>query len=248
MSELQEFLELCIFEQSLQEIETFFLGKKVVQITSFLTSFPNETSLWIAEQGPKLLSDLQAHLAKKMPRSSNLGKIEDHVSKFIEDIIRRDAIGKRNRKGEKTYISQVKAWAVRNAHTQNRDAGVDACSRCMHGALTRREWESPEYSSDSWTTTVIPREVTTLENLEETPTFQDGGGLLELIEQTIKVSVVDSETVSLYMKVLTSFFIEGSKIREISEQLSLENKEVSSIITKVKKTLRQKQEVFADFR
>lgn len=221
------------------------------------------TARWIREQGPRFQRELVAYLDKNLPRSKILGKNEDHVSKFLEDLLRRDAIGKREKRGDKTYISQVKAWCLRNAHTQNRDAGNDALSRCMHGALTRKEWTSKDRDV-SWTEISQPRTFVTDEIAglgvkddqgvekssidflvsSEAPDQGVEGNVDDLLEQfsgVFDMSMTPEER-RLHMKILRDFFVEQYRASEISEKYGIETTTVSAAVTRIRRILRRAKE------
>jgi hypothetical protein len=221
---------------------------------------PNQTVRWLEKQGPEILTVLRTHLSKKLPRSQKLSKIEDHVSKFLEDLIRRDSIGKRNRKGKKTSLSQVKAWCVRNSHTQNRDAGVDALGRCMHGALTRKEWTSREYGKDHWAEVSFPKslkspeqvDLTLLEsNLSANDFFDEDNALNQMmsrVRDSLQKSSLKAEDIPVFMKLTELFFIQQEKVKDIAKTLGLEDKKVTYNLNKLKKILRRNSFRFKEFR
>lgn len=214
----------------------------------------NYTNEWIQAQGQPLINELIAHLSRKMPRSYVLGKVEDHVFKFLFDIIRRDAIGKRLAKGQKTHISQVKAWCLRNAHTQNRDAGVDAVTRCMHGALTRKEWTNTEYQN--WSTKVVPKnskDLFELENIKSQMTGIDEINDQDAFEKMVqKIEAILTKNVpneiGLYMDVFERYFIASMKIKEVAESLEIPMRDVSRVINKTRKILHREKKAILRFR
>lgn len=244
-------------------------------LDSIGTSTTNRTSRWVGSQ-PGLFESLVEYLNRKLPRSAALGKNEDHVLKFLEDLIRRDSIGKRLARQEKTYMSQVKAWCLKNAHTQNRDAGVDALSRCMHGALTRREWSKnpPPSKSSNWTTQVVPK---TLHRSEystgpghdpELEVQTDGveflisphnpelivGGQLDLETlfdefRHVFEGVMPQPDSEFHVGVIQDFFVERRQVAEISELRGVPKSEVTNAIMRVRRILRKSRDAgaFSEF-
>ncbi len=272
---LLECIEADSFTREMRAFESAFIscldGNHVPEPLPVATG-PNETSLWIAEQGTPFIQMLVEYLNKKLPRSAYLNKSEDHVSKFLEDLIRRDSIGKRNRKGKKTYMSQVKSWALKNAHTQNRDAGVDGLTRCMHGALTRKEWaKAPVKKEDpSWTTIVTPKglfqseanigissrdsdddQTEHLVSTNNPETIWSGvWGMKSLFDefQTIfeEVSPEDSQ---FHIEIIQEFFVENRQIGEISEMKGVPRSDITNALMKIRRVLKnaRKNGVFSEF-
>jgi hypothetical protein len=98
-----------------------------------------------------------------MPRSEELGKIDDHAMNWIERAIQRDSLRTRLEAGKSIPPSQVQSWARKGAYTDIRNEGREPVTRVFHGALTKKEIAL--YDPGNWTTVHVPRTINESENL-----------------------------------------------------------------------------------
>jgi hypothetical protein len=124
---------------------------------------PNATAKYLGENYDRLRNRITLHLRRKMPRSDQFDKIDDHASTWIERIIARDGLRKRLEEGRTIAPSQACAWARRSAYTDIRNDGREPVCRVFHGALTKPEIGT--YDPSNWTTEVMPRTINEGENL-----------------------------------------------------------------------------------
>jgi hypothetical protein len=128
-----------------------------------LSSGPNQTARFIGDRWEVLYDKITNHLRRKMPRSEDFGKVDDHAMNWIERIISRDGLRSRLEQGKSVPPSQVQAWARRSAYTDIRNEGREPVCRVFHGALTKREIGL--YDPANWTEVVIPRTINDSEQL-----------------------------------------------------------------------------------
>lgn len=128
-----------------------------------LSAGPNATAKYLGEHFEKLYGRSTLHLRRKMPKSEEFGKIDDHVCNWIERTIARDGLRSRIETGRSIAPSQVCAWARRSAYTDIRNEGREPVCRIFHGALTHAEL--PLYDLSNWTTEIIPRTINESEQL-----------------------------------------------------------------------------------
>jgi hypothetical protein len=124
---------------------------------------PNKTARFLATHFDQYYKRIIQHLRRKMPRSEEFDKIDDHAMGWIERIIQRDGLRSRIEEGKSIPPSQVQLWACRGAYTDVRNEGREPVCRVLHGALTKREIGL--YDPSNWTETVIPRTLNESENL-----------------------------------------------------------------------------------
>jgi len=128
-----------------------------------LSAGPNATARLLGERWDTLYERITSHLRRKMPRSEELGKIEDHAMNWIERAVQRDSLRGRIEAGKSIPPSQVQAWARKGAYTDIRNEGREPVSRVFHGALTKKEIAL--YDPSNWTEVVVPRTINESENL-----------------------------------------------------------------------------------
>jgi len=122
-----------------------------------LSSGPNETARWLGENFDRLYGRATLHLRRKMPRSEQFDKIDDHMMSWIDRVIQRDGLRSRIEAGRSIAPSQVCAWARRGAYTDIRNQGREIVCRVFHGALTPKEVK--ERDNVNWIEEVVPRTI-----------------------------------------------------------------------------------------
>lgn len=128
-----------------------------------LSAGPNVTAQHLGKHWNELWSRITLHLRRKMPRSEEFGKIEDHAMNWLERVMQRDGLRGRLEAGKSIPPSQVQAWARRGAYTDIRNEGREPVCRVLHGALTKKEIALHDPSN--WTEVVMPRSINESENL-----------------------------------------------------------------------------------
>jgi DNA-directed RNA polymerase specialized sigma24 family protein len=128
-----------------------------------LSAGPNATAKYLGDNFERLYDRIAQHIGRKMPRSEEFGKVEDHVMNWMDRIIQRDGLRTRIESGKSIPPSQVQAWARRGAYTDIRNEGREPVTRTFHGALTKREIGL--YDPSNWTEVVVPRTINSSENL-----------------------------------------------------------------------------------
>jgi hypothetical protein len=128
-----------------------------------LSAGPNKTARFLGDNFENYYGRITLHLRRKMPRSEEFDKVDDHAMNWIERIIQRDGLRSRIEDGKSIPPSQVQSWARKGAYTDIRNEGREPVCRVFHGALTKREIGL--YDPSNWTETVIPRTINESENL-----------------------------------------------------------------------------------
>jgi len=128
-----------------------------------LSAGPNQTAQFFGDRWDTMWGRITLHLRRKMPRSEEFGKVEDHAMNWLERIMQRDGLRGRIEAGKSIPPSQVQAWARRGAYTDIRNEGREPVCRTFHGALTKKE--IGQYDPSNWTEVVIPRSINESENL-----------------------------------------------------------------------------------
>lgn len=128
-----------------------------------LSAGPNATARFLGDNWDTLWGRVTLHLRRKMPRSEEFGKIEDHAMGWMERVMQRDGLRSRIEDGKSIPPSQVQAWARRGAYTDIRNEGREPCCRVFHGALTKKEIAL--YDPSNWTEVIIPRTINESDNL-----------------------------------------------------------------------------------
>jgi DNA-directed RNA polymerase specialized sigma24 family protein len=122
-----------------------------------LSAGPNATAQFLAENWERYYDRMTLALRRKMPKSAELDKVDDHAMNWIEKIIQRDGLRKYIRDGRSIAPSQVSGWARKLACTQIRNEGRNPVCRVFHGALTPKEYKA--LGEGNWTEEVIPRTI-----------------------------------------------------------------------------------------
>lgn len=122
-----------------------------------LSAGPNQTAQFLGENWDRFYDKATLALRRKMPRSEELDKVDDHVMNWMEKVIQRDGLRKSLEAGKSIAPSQVSGWARKAAYTEIRNEGREPVCRVFHGALTPKEVVA--LRETDWTEVVIPRTV-----------------------------------------------------------------------------------------
>lgn len=99
----------------------------------------NLTAQWLSENGSAVIPALRYALGQKLPRSQDLGVVDDHVQTFLTRLVEKDTLAPFLSKGSKIQMSVLRVWAYQSACTELRRWGVDASLRSSRSAKTSRE-------------------------------------------------------------------------------------------------------------
>jgi len=122
-----------------------------------LSSGPNQTARYLGDNWGRFYGRAQLALRRKMPRSEQLHKVDDHVMNWVEKVMQRDGLRGMLEKGRSIAPSQISGWARKAAYTQIRNEGREPVCRVFHGALTPKEIKALKEAN--WTEEVIPRTI-----------------------------------------------------------------------------------------
>lgn len=124
---------------------------------------PNLTAQWLTRHW-KVYDRAVRHVGRKLQRSLELSKVEDHVCNYFKNLITRDGLRDRLEAGRKIAPSQICAWAYRQACSDIRDDSRRPVCRTLHGALTKKERD--ELENINWVEQVIPNTINHSERLQ----------------------------------------------------------------------------------
>jgi len=216
-----------------------------------LSAGPNATAQFLGDNWERLYEKMTTALCRKMPRSKELDKIDDHAMNWVEKIIQRDGLRSRIREGKSIAPSQVSGWARKLAYTQIRNEGREPVCRVFHGALTPKEVKA--LAEVDWTEEVIPRTVNESEVLchnqyaahSESDWLEDTTEALQdthstaLVEETIAnneamevcldqigsilmAEISDELDPEFHRQLMHDRFVRGLTVREIAEEHGLD--------------------------
>lgn len=216
-----------------------------------LSAGPNATAQFLGDNWDRFYDKMTTALCRKMPRSKELDKIEDHAMNWIEKIIQRDGLRSRIREGKSIAPSQVSGWARKLAYTQIRNEGREPVCRIFHGALTPKEVKALEQGN--WTEEVIPRTINESEVLchnqyaahSESDWIEDSTEAIQdthefaLVEETVAnnnamevcldqlgtilmAEISDHLDPEFHRQVMHDRFVRGLTVREIAEEHGLD--------------------------
>lgn len=114
-----------------------------VKSTSKSVDTTNYTARWFEEHFSAVYPELVRTVRKKLPKSNQIGVVEDHVMTFVARLIERDTLRKVLEIGGKVRYSVLKVWVYQSACTEMRGWGVDASLRATRDARTHREILNP---------------------------------------------------------------------------------------------------------
>jgi DNA-directed RNA polymerase specialized sigma24 family protein len=210
---------------------------------SQLSAGPNLTATWIGDRYDLLVSRITKHLNRKMPRSVEFGKIDDHIHDFFANKIANDGFRKALESGRNLPPSTVAFFARRSAYSDLRDEGREPVCRVFHGALTKNEIE--DHSPSNWTEVVIPISLNTSDILqvntyaehseedqtadpmeflashftveEEVNNADAMEKILDLLSNIIRSEISGKHNPEWHEQLMIDKFIHGMSIREIAE-------------------------------
>lgn len=216
-----------------------------------LSAGPNETAQYLGENWERLYGRITLALRRKMPRSHELDKIDDHAMNWMEKIIQRNGLKSRIQAGKSMAPSTVAGWARKLAYTQIRNEGREPVCRVFHGALTPKEVEA--LSQGDWTQEVIPRTINESEALchnqyathSESDWIEDSTEAIQdfhetaLVEETVannnamevcldQIGAILASEISddldpeFHQRLVFDRFVKGLTVREIAEEHGLD--------------------------
>ena len=110
----------------------------------------SRTAQWIdANIGPKELEKLYMNLARRLPRSATLLKIQGHVHNKLLKLIELDSFANLLEQGKTPTLSQVAHFCFRSAVSDLVSDGRNPACRALHGAVTPRELAGETLVKDS---------------------------------------------------------------------------------------------------
>lgn len=122
-----------------------------------LSAGPNVTAQYLGEHFNRFYEPTLKHLRRRMRRSEELDKIEDHAQSWIETVIQRNGLRKAIDLGMAIPPSRVSRWTRNQAITDIRNEAEEPVCRLFHGALKKKERE--DMDAVLWTEEVIPRTI-----------------------------------------------------------------------------------------
>jgi hypothetical protein len=111
----------------------------------------NATVAWFDVGTERKLDAIHKRLAGQLPKSRNIGEIEDLVHDYVSNAIRLNSIGRwmENHPGRRVTDRMVANWALRRAYSKFRDAAKCCHQREFRDARTKEEREVFEASRDN---------------------------------------------------------------------------------------------------
>ena len=246
------------------DIMEFFLAPPVQE-----EQRENLTLLWFNQNWSDLQPRVRKHLAKHLEKSEQMGLSDDHINTFVERAIRRDSFHDHLAAGNKIYPSTLCNFVVRSAYTEMRGWGSDPACRAIRGAINERDRrkakEFHEENPDYATNRVFSREITRgnrglgvccFEGQEEglkgamLDTFggnleSEAIGMLNMQDTMAQISsVLDSRLPEpdKHFEVFVMKEVDGMTYREIARDRSIPESRATTMIKKVRKTLREAAE------
>jgi len=211
----------------------------------------NATAAYLEQNFQVLYGKAATHLRRKMPRSAYFGKIDDHITDWMERAIRRDSLKDRVSDGKRIPPSHICGWIRKGAYSQIRNEGREPVCRIFHGALTTAE--IPNFDPSNWTSTVVPRSVNESEEIGAHVSSGDeavnpilemadpmdmeeaiGGAmafevLVDKLSEIIRQEI--TENPDWHESIMMDRFVKGMTVREIAESRGLPFEESKQSIT-----------------
>jgi DNA-directed RNA polymerase specialized sigma24 family protein len=248
------------------------LAEKYDGALSVLSAGPNVTAQWIGERYELLVDRISRHLHRKMPRSAEFGKIDDHIHDFFADKISNDGFRKTLESGRSLPPSTVAFFARRSAYSDLRDEGREPVCRTFHGALTKNE--IPDYDPSNWTEMVMPTSINTSEHLQvnnyaehsendapvdtmdfladprttemEVNDMDAMENVLELLSQIIQQDISEKHDPDWHQQLMVDRFIHQMSIREIAEAHGLDydtdRNKITLALARVRKAMSRRRD------
>lgn len=170
----------------------------------------NATSRYFAHVWKRLMPYAQAYLAKKLPRSAELGKIDDHIMGWVGLAIERNYLAKYLDRGN-IAPSLVCHFMYNKACSDLRKDGRDPSCRALHGALAPHEVLARNNDGVSWTERVGPMPPALGEDPLANISDTSSTSMLDNLDQ------LDLEQMSSFIATLLSQRFENVNLMEIYE-------------------------------
>lgn len=205
----------------------------------------NATSRYFAHHFERFFPYAQAYLGRKLPRSAELGKVDDHIMGWITLAIERDYLAKYV---ERNVAPSLLCHFIYNKSCSDlRKDGRNPALRALHGALAPHEVQARSQDQVSWT-----------ERMIEAPPALGEDPLANLPDKSGQVDEFDLEAVSSLIAELLDKKFRGISLMELYEckydqglsitatakQLKIAPELVQAGQKEVKRVLEQKRSVF----
>lgn len=254
--------------------ESFETPEVVEPVEPAKPTGPNATSKWLEQHYLPLYTRLHSYLERKMPKSAELDKVDDHIQTFFSNLIRRDSLRTRIEEGASIPYSQVCAWARRSAISEIRDEGTEPVCR-LQGALTKKE--QGMYDPTNWTEQVIPNTINTNADILGVNTYasHDDGGVVAdpmsfvVADDDVEADVLDEDAFNealkavgaaleaeikadkdpdFHMELLRDRYILGLTVKEITEKYGMDRNKATVALGRIRKAVaRHRDEIEEEF-
>jgi RNA polymerase sigma factor (sigma-70 family) len=238
-----------------QTLRESFETPEVVEVAN--PTGPNATSKWLEQHYRPLYARLHSYLGRKMPKSKELEKVDDHIQTFFTSLIRRDGLRTRIEEGKSIPYSQICAWARRSAITEIRDEGTEPVER-MKGSLTKKEHGM--YDPTGWTEEVLPNKFN--QKVHDDFEFEEGTHdmeaevldkdafheALKAVGGALKSEISAEKDPDLHMKMLKDRFLMGMTVKEIAEKYGMDRNKATVALGRIRKAVaRHRAELEEEF-
>jgi len=171
----------------------------------------NATARYFAHVWTRLISYAQTKLAKKLPRSAELNKIDDHIMGWIALAIERNYLAKYLVHGT-IAPSLVCHFMFNKACSDLRKDGRDPSCRALHGALAPHEVQARKDDEVPWT-----------ERMETAPVITGEDPLSNMADNSQALEQMDLEQMSMFIAKLLEHRFQDLNLMQVYEfQFDLE--------------------------
>lgn len=236
---------------------------------------PNVTAKWVEQHYRPLYARLQNYLGRKLPKSKELTKVDDHIQTFFANLIRRDGLRTRIEEGKLISYSHVCAWVKRSAISEIRDEGTKPVCRVFHGALTKTEQLQEKHSPETWTTTVVPRSINSNETEhvytrtkdpdattsswdEAIASDRDVEGevldkdaflkALSAISTVLEQEIREDRNPAFYAQLVQDRFVLEHTVNEIADKYGITRNQATVMLSHLRKAVARQRDVLDEFR
>lgn len=191
------------------------------------------------------MTTLKNAVINRLPVSSTVGMVDDHVQNCFMRLIARDSLRDRLAAGHKITDQQIAMFAVRAGYTDIRDSGTNPVNRELFGARTERErekgvvtmpitdprivWASPDSGEAPGTWIDI---ADTAANQEDAVQFSQIWKRLEDTIRKHKPNVANRYLGILHAKV------EGNTVKDIAEDENVSDFRATAMMSEIRRVLR----------
>ncbi len=207
----------------------------------------NATARWFAIHWVRFSEYAAAYLSRKLPRSAELKKIQDHMMDYVLKAIERDYLAKYLVESQSVPYSMVASYTFRMAASSLRKDGRDPCCRALHGALAPHEVQARKVDDVPWTNRVEPATLPLGEDpmanlADASANAFDGGVDIERLSRLVARILERTHNGIPLFEVYKALWNDGLGIGEVARVMGTDRRTINAAKAEIRRLMLEHQD------